>query len=1103
MKKGTILTTFVLLFCIHFFTPSGLFSQDTVIDSQRKDSVSRWFPSEPILNFNQEQLSGLPFQNLSSFGMMAPSGYRMKDRIMHYHGISTYGNGAFVDGMYVNDASDFPVRIIDNYNVYTRGVPINNGFFSSAVTSIGTISSSEKTVLLFDINTEQAAGMNAVEGEFFASILLGSNKNKEVMKRLPSLLIAGKYSWTNNNDPVWKHTQYLKEEKRQWLIDNPLRRASPTNGVQSNTMFLTAEDFVDEQQVNNNGRTGLYPFVKLDIPLSNNLNVSLGNYSVIDMKDIYNNQNYLFNYDNNNVRTRQNFDNYLSVNHKVFENDELQISYNLNFQYSNYYTKISNPYFDKNFFEYGYAGKYTAYQMATYELGSDSVDGQYYQNVWLQNSLGYDTLITFEQSNINPPLSTYPSAYFNIFSDEPIGHYQNMSEIILGGGLINGMDSGITYGMFNNYGNVNTTYRENNIEKIRASFFVEAKYKIHQFILGGEYNREKQSYYSISPSGLWSIMRDGLGLTNFHLRELDTDNPFLVIHDGHVDTIQYFRKYDGNAQKTFDKNLRLTLGLPVDGIEYILTDSYDMENNTIDYYDKYGVRHTMNTPENLFHLGLFSAPELLNDGHTIVNYSGYDYSGNKMTESSDPYAFFEDFTINPFEPQYWSAYLQDEFNWKNLHVKLGLRVDVYDANQPVLNDEYSLFEVYSAKEALELGQLNFNIPENIGDDYAVYVDKNKDPTRVLGFRKGGKWYNSHGVEVRDPDAFDVGNGVSPYVKYPEINNMSDEDWTPEMSFTEYKKTINILPQISIDYTIANRVNIYTSFSSSTYNPTIYNDFRPDQYYYLQGYRNGIISNPALVPMRTGKLFTGIRVKALKSIIADVAYLSTSIDNYIYENEVKYAYPYDYITLVNEEKRITTHGVELKLNYVNELPSGLSAGINYTRLFPREEDLPSFQVSDMVLNMNLGYMFGRGSYFKGASWMNPKIFQGLSANIFYQYRNGVQYTAKDDLVHTHIAISPHINIFNLNIQKDFIVAGKAKLNVFLVIENLFNFKNVLEVYPESGEADDDGYLSDPTWQNQINNQLNPDSFRLLYKLGLYNPQHYGIPRIWRVGLTFRY
>lgn len=103
----------------------------------------------------------------------------------------------------------------------------------------------------------------------------------------------------------------------------------------------------------------------------------------------------------------------------------------------------------------------------------------------------------------------------------------------------------------------------------------------------------------------------------------------------------------------------------------------------------------------------------------------------------------------------------------------------------------------------------------------------------------------------------------------------------------------------------------------------------------------------------------------------------------------------------------------------------------------------------------------------------------------------------------IRYTPDVNLFNLSIQKDFLIGARSMVNVYMIVENLFNFKNVFEVYPYTGEPDDDGYLTDPAYQNQINNQLNPDSYRMLYGLSLYNPAHYDIPRIWRLGLNFRF
>ena len=1103
MKHINTLTIIAFVIYTLVLSPRALFSQDSTNNTSKIDTVNNLLQQGVALKFNQQQLTSLPFRSLSSYGLLAPSAYSLKGDVNYYYGISANGNSAFVDGMNVDDISNFPVRVIDSYSLYTSKAPIVAGFSVGGITSIETLSNLNEFVVLFDVATNRAFNMQGIEGELFISIPLGFSKKSSVSKRTPSLLVAGKYALTNNNDPVWQHTQKLSDEKLNWLKENPYKIKQYGAGFNYNSEYIISSDMVDQTVPNNNGKTGYYPYVKLELPISKNIDLTLGNYSTIDETDINNQSNQLLNYKNNNVRTRQNFDNYINLKHNIVVNDKLSLSYNLSLQYSNHYSKIANPEFDKNFFDYGYVGKFTSLKMPTFELGSDSVDGQYYQNVWLLNSWDYDTLVIFEPSNINPDLSKYTTEYFNIYSGQPWGHFQNLDDIILGGGLINGMSPGSAYGLFNNIGNVATSYQENNFERFRAAVNFEVDYKQHHIVLGGEYNREIESHFSIQPNGLWNFIRDGKGLTNFHLLELDRDNPVLISYNGHVDTIIYKRKYDAHTQRDFDKNLRQALGLPIDGLDYILVDSYDRVKNTINYYDEFGNMQVVSTPDDLLSLELFSAQELLNGGLSVVNYSGYDYAGNKIKNSSNPYSFFNDFTIASSEPQYWAAFVQDEFTWKNLHVQLGVRVDVYDANQPVLKDEYSLYPINNVVEALQLGDIVFSVPDNIGDDYTVYVDKVKDPTRVIGYRNNNRWYKENGIEIIDPAILDVGNGISPYLKYPDIHSMNGE-WEPSMSFKDYSRSVNILPQISLDYTIIKRINIYSNYSSATQNPHYFSDFRPDQYYYFNNYsRSQIISNPALKPIRTGKFFTGIRAVIWKNIMADVSYLSTSIDNYIYSREISNAYPSSYYTFVNDEKRITTQGFEAQLNFLNQSPSGFFGGVSYTRLFPLQEDYTYMQISDMVINANVGYRFGRGGTYKGPRWGNGKIFQGFSTNVFYQHRNGVPYYYTENNITSGVKHTPNLNMVNINVQKDFEIGKKAILNLYLTIENLFNFKNVLEVYPETGDAGDDGYLTNPVWQNQISNQINPDSYRLLYQLKLYNPQHYDIPRIWRIGLTFRY
>ena len=60
-----------------------------------------------------------------------------------------------------------------------------------------------------------------------------------------------------------------------------------------------------------------------------------------------------------------------------------------------------------------------------------------------------------------------------------------------------------------------------------------------------------------------------------------------------------------------------------------------------------------------------------------------------------------------------------------------------------------------------------------------------------------------------------------------------------------------------------------------------------------------------------------------------------------------------------------------------------------------------------------------------------------------------------------------------------------------------------VYPATGNPDDDGYLAAPEWQREINEQLDPQSYRDLYAIFINNPGNYSAPRTIRLGVIFNF
>ena len=79
------------------------------------------------------------------------------------------------------------------------------------------------------------------------------------------------------------------------------------------------------------------------------------------------------------------------------------------------------------------------------------------------------------------------------------------------------------------------------------------------------------------------------------------------------------------------------------------------------------------------------------------------------------------------------------------------------------------------------------------------------------------------------------------------------------------------------------------------------------------------------------------------------------------------------------------------------------------------------------------------------------------------------------------------------------AKAVTINVYLQLMNLLNNINVIDVYRFTGNADDDGYLVAAQFQNAINSQNDPQSFRELYSIKANDQSNYTLPRRIRLGV----
>lgn len=1050
-----------------------------------------------IKTLNSENLNVLPFRTLNGYALSSPNTYYLKYERLFTDGLEATGEYYFIDGMQVEDGNDFPVRGIGSYRHYRLNQPMQYG--NAPGSMIWVISQSFPDKLHFE-----AEGFSSLEKgyknftiELSAGGPIRFGKKKDSQKFVPCFLIAANMGFTNNPNLGSEKKMAATSHAYASLSENPLVLSETSSGSTNlSSEFLGQNDIEEINAWQNADRKVKNIFLKLNFPITKNAAISLGSYAKFDKGREFLFQNALLNSHHNPETSYRNFDNYLSFEQKNLNVGDMKIGFGINLQYSNYYFERYDPEHENQYFEYGYLGKFTTSKIPTYALVKNyTVNDTTYENVYLLSSWDFDTAYTFQNLNYNPDAARFTEQIYELFPEPE--NWSNQDQLQQRGGLLNGDNPNTLYGIWNSQGTLMNNYGYSEKEKYRGTFRIDAEFRKHHFFIGTEYVSKTERNYTINPSGLWQKMR---GLTNSHLRELDYGNPQTDLIESD-NLIYFYREYDEEVQSDFDKNLRLKLGLPVDGLDFILTDSYDMISNTIDYYDKNGEMHTMTVPENLFTLDMFSPDELLNDGYYIVNPQGYDYLGNKLKGKQSEYDFFKNYLMDAYRPGYFAVYFGDGFEWHKVDINIGLRIDNFNANQPKLKDPFLLYPAYTAGEVTEFAGEPWSHPSNIGDDYVVYVDNVSAPEEITGYRTELTWYDASGMEIQDPSLLDRGSGISPYLKYPGQISVDPS------AFEKSKGVASILPQVNVNLPINKNGQVYFDYNSFSQNPTSYQAFRPDQYYFINAF-SGIVNNPGLKPMGIYKSDIGLRHRIYRNLYTTVSFLWVHVKDYPYLATLVGAYPREYSTVLNREEAINTESLIASLNYNSPKPCGLNAGSSISKTFISDEDRDFMNVSDLVWNTHITYQTGK-LVFQGSIALRA-IFKNSGIGIFHQHRAGTILPLVSTYLNSpainpdrNFSYSPDIDILNVKFEKEFYFSKPdLSVSVYLWIENLLNKQNLFYINPETGEPDDDGYLSAQEWQNQINSETNPDTYRMLYQYRLMNPDYYDTPRIIRAGIIFK-
>lgn len=1062
-------------------------------------------------------------------------------------GSRTDGTVTYIDGVKVSGTSSLPKSAIEEVSMVMGGVPAKYGEATGGVLNITTKGPSRQ----FGGSVELVGsldGYNNFIGSFSLNGPLIKSKKKDDVSSLLGFFISGEFAYGKDGYPAQGGVTKMKDDVVKLIQQNPLRPLGYTGINYYNAEYLRSTD-MEKIHARENANNFSATFAgKIDVKVAKNSNLTFGGSYDYNKYRNWSQFNQMMNVDRNGQSENNTTRVYGKFSQRFLSGDTSSLVKNVFYQVQLDYQRVNSKSYDAehqdNLFNYGYVGKFKTYKTAFYERKDVTIDNIDYKDVMTLTNY-YDTLVTFDRSEINPYLANYTSNYYDRYSsfNNKNDYYRNYVNLQNGSALLNGESPNSVFGLYASPGTVNAGWSKSQQEQFGFNVNGSADIGNHAFEFGFQYEQRTTSGYSLNPNGLWTLMRQ---LSNSHIKQLDLDNPMRVyVDDGFgnltfADTIKYNLKYDQTSQKYFDVSLRKKLGLAVNGTDWVDVDNLDPSSYSLD---------------------MFSAEELLNDGYSYVNYYGYDHLGNKTKGTTS----IEDFlnskdengnykrSVGAYEPIYMAGYLQDKFAFEDLIFNIGVRVDRFDANQQVLKDNYLLAPAKTVSEVQGYASdgTPYVHPSNMGSDYVVYVDDAINPTKIMGYRNGTDWYNAQGQVITDPSLLSSGTSsgrVTPYL----IERNSDGSLVKFSSnaFKDYQPQFSVMPRISFSFPVSDKALFFAHYDVITKRPTSGVFMNPVSYLFIEKTGTADISNPSLKPEKKVDYELGFKqVLGKKAAITITAYYSEQRDQ-VQAFRFSEAYPNTYYSFNNIDFGTVqgfslsydlrkSDNIRLRASYTLQFAKGTGSDASSSKSIvasgqPNLRTLSNLSFDQRhAVKANVDYRFGYGKDYNGPkttrATKDNKVktinwLENTGINFTFNGTSGSPYTRSSRITSLTGTGTSQIsgNLYGSNlpwqfwidarIDKEFMLTLKSDkenpknnkygyLSFYLEVLNVFNFKNVNNVYAYTGNPDDDGFLAAAEYQKQINSYNDPQAFIDCYRALVNNPYNYSLPRRINLGVQF--
>ncbi len=492
-----------------------------------------------------------------------------------------------------------------------------------------------------------------------------------------------------------------------------------------------------------------------------------------------------------------------------------------------------------------------------------------------------------------------------------------------------------------------------------------------------------------------------------------------------------------------------------------------------------------------------------------VDYYGYDFRGLDEVGDQDILGFLDGTNVNiePWKPRYYGGYVQDKIELRDIVLNLGFRIDVFDNNTLVYRDPFARVPIVRA-EAIA------NRPAGIAPDYAVYFDSDT----VVGYRNlDGDFFDPNGEQV--PASEVALRGTPLLLDLSGGDALRRSAW--EAVFEDYEPQVTFMPRVGVSFPVTDRALFFGRYGVVSQRPSAFNFASLSL---LLDRDETLLPNPNLKPEQTIEYEIGFRHRLSERAAFTLSGFFRQIKDLITIRAVENAFPVLYFTAQNTDFG-TVKGVEL--NFDLRRTRHVSLNANYTLSFAdgtgsdvltsQRNALGGFEPAHSVFpldfdqrhrfNLSLDLRFGRG---QGPRLGATYPLENIGVNVLVQAASGFPYTAstledvglggffRTPLGAINAHRMPASNRVDLRIDRRVEVGDRAFVSFFVWIQNLLDAQNVFGVYRATGLPDEDGFRLTPAGQESITRQLRPETADEIYSHRIRDPEHYGIPRLIRLG-----